>query len=338
MIILASTSDKLQLISSAAATLSVHADWLDNAVGVITPGRTNTALSTATTADVVGSPASTVMRAVKQLFVRNTHATLPTDVTIQHTDGTTVAQLYKVTLSAGYSLQYADDVGFSVLGPDFSSARLDAYDALYVTKLDKQRVLADVFTFSENDLRATKATATVAYYTVFSQPATSDWDMLYFEATLVVAGSTRGNGPIIGIANKGQGPGATNYPGSNNYSLGFNQNGTFYYDGSSSGAYPVSDAGDTLALAVRLTEGTVWMRNVTTNSYWMNSATADPAAIAPGGGLTNYPFIRGEQWNGGQLYACAGFYEQGNSVRFNFDGPFLGTVPAGYRRWRGRAP
>ena len=113
MLILASTADKLQLISSAAATLSVHASWLDNVGGVVVPGRTNTAISTATTTDVVGSPGASVMRAVKAMHVRNTHGSLSTEVTVQHKDGTPVAQLHKVTLSAGGELQYTDN-GFSV--------------------------------------------------------------------------------------------------------------------------------------------------------------------------------------------------------------------------------
>lgn len=112
MLILASTSDKLQLITSAAATVNVHASWLDNSAGVVAPGRANTAISTATTTDVVASPATGIARAVKTMHVRNTHASLATDVTVQHTDGTTVAQLYNVTLPPGAELQYTDN-GFS---------------------------------------------------------------------------------------------------------------------------------------------------------------------------------------------------------------------------------
>src|SRR5437879_1299685 len=114
MIILASTSDKLQVISSAAAALDVHASWLDNASGTVSSNRTNTAITTATTTDVVASPASGVQRNLKTLNIRNKHATVSCDVTVQHTDGTTIIQLHKVTLTPGMALQYIDEAGFVI--------------------------------------------------------------------------------------------------------------------------------------------------------------------------------------------------------------------------------
>ena len=54
MINLASTSDKLRLTTSGAATVEVHASWVDLNGTTVTPGRTNTAdISTATTTDIV---------------------------------------------------------------------------------------------------------------------------------------------------------------------------------------------------------------------------------------------------------------------------------------------
>ena len=114
MFILASTSDKLQLVTSAAATLEVHASWVDNASGTITPGRTNTEITTATTTDVVASPASSTQRNIKTLLVRNAHASTATDVTVRHNDGTVVVDVFKCSLPAGYMLQYDDDGGFAV--------------------------------------------------------------------------------------------------------------------------------------------------------------------------------------------------------------------------------
>ena len=115
MILLTSTSDKLQIVTSAAAAVDVHTSWVDNTTTAVTPGRTNTAITTAATIDVVGAPAASTQRNVKTLHARNKHATLSTDVTVQHTDGTTVAQIYKATLVAGGMLQYVDDVGFEIV-------------------------------------------------------------------------------------------------------------------------------------------------------------------------------------------------------------------------------
>lgn len=113
MLLLTSITDKLQLIVGSAGAIDVHASWLDNAAGAVQPGRTNTNISTATTADIVPSPAASTQRNIKTLHVRNRGASANT-VTVQHTDGTTVAQLHQVTLAAGQTLQYIDEIGFIV--------------------------------------------------------------------------------------------------------------------------------------------------------------------------------------------------------------------------------
>jgi hypothetical protein len=113
MLILSSTSDKLQVITSAAVTVDVHASWVDNASGSFTAGRTNTAITTAATTDVVASPAASTQRNIKNVNIRNKHASSSNTVTVQHTDGTTVAQLFSYTLLAGEEIQY-DDEGWQV--------------------------------------------------------------------------------------------------------------------------------------------------------------------------------------------------------------------------------
>jgi hypothetical protein len=115
MLLLTSPNDQLQIVTTAAANISVHASWVDTntSTGAVTPGRTNTAISSATTVSVAGAPAAGVQRNVKTLHIRNTHASLACTVVVQHTDGTIVAQLYKTTLLAGEMLQYTDQGGFA---------------------------------------------------------------------------------------------------------------------------------------------------------------------------------------------------------------------------------
>lgn len=110
MLLLTSTSDKVQVITDATADVEVHASYVDYASGTITPARTNTAsITTATTTDVVASPGSSTQRNVKHLNVRNNHASTAVNVTVQHTDGTNVETLYKVNLTAGESLVFGAD-------------------------------------------------------------------------------------------------------------------------------------------------------------------------------------------------------------------------------------
>lgn len=112
------TGDKLEVVTSASVTTDVHASYVDiDGSGVVTPGRKNTAISTGTTTDVSGSPASGSTRNVKTLNIRNKHASSSVDVTVQHNiSGGTTSELHKATLSAGEALQYIEGVGFFELG------------------------------------------------------------------------------------------------------------------------------------------------------------------------------------------------------------------------------
>jgi len=115
MLLLTSINDRLQLVTSSVADIDVHASWVDTTgspTTTITPGRTNTAIALAAITSVAGTPAASTQRNVKTLHVRNKHASLACDVTVQHTDGTVVAELYKVTLGAGDALEYTDQAGF----------------------------------------------------------------------------------------------------------------------------------------------------------------------------------------------------------------------------------
>ena len=109
MILMTSESDLVRVVTSAATDIEVHASWIDNASGTITPGRTNTAsITTATTTTVVGSPGASTQRAVKHLNIRNNHATDSCVVTVFHTDGTSQEDLFEVTLAAGEALVLAE--------------------------------------------------------------------------------------------------------------------------------------------------------------------------------------------------------------------------------------
>jgi len=105
MLLLTSASDLVRVITGSASDIEVHASWVDNLSGAITPGRTNTAsITTATTTTVVASPASSTQRNVKLLSVRNNHASVATLVTVDHTDGTNAETLIKVLLLPGETL------------------------------------------------------------------------------------------------------------------------------------------------------------------------------------------------------------------------------------------
>jgi hypothetical protein len=110
MLLLTSTSDILRIVTGAAADVDVHASWVDLNGTTVTPGRTNTAaIVTATTTTVVASPAASTQRSVQHLNITNSHATVATQVTVQHFDGTTSEDLMGVTLLPGENLVLAEN-------------------------------------------------------------------------------------------------------------------------------------------------------------------------------------------------------------------------------------
>ena len=99
MLLLTSTSDIIRIVTGSAADVDVHASWVDNNAGTITPGRTNTTpIVTATTTTVVAAPAGSTQRNVKGLYIHNVSSSVSTTVTVQHFDGTTSLDLVNCTL------------------------------------------------------------------------------------------------------------------------------------------------------------------------------------------------------------------------------------------------
>lgn len=115
MLLLTGTSDLIQVVTGQAVTVDVHASWVDNTSGTITPGRTNTLITSNQTTTVVASPAASTQRNVQTLNVRNVHATSSCTVTVIHYDGTDGADLIEYTLLAGETMQYVDGHGWKVL-------------------------------------------------------------------------------------------------------------------------------------------------------------------------------------------------------------------------------
>lgn len=118
MLLLASTSDLIQLTTGSAGKIDVHVSWIDNLGGTITPGRTNSSLLTATTVNITPAPAASTIRNAKTVNIKNSHASNSNLVTVLHTDGSTLVELFKCTLAAGEVLSYAEDSGWNVFASD----------------------------------------------------------------------------------------------------------------------------------------------------------------------------------------------------------------------------
>jgi hypothetical protein len=123
MLILADTNDKLQVISGQAVTLDVvscYADISSSTFAISDVNKILTAISTATTTDIVGSPGATTRRNVKSVNIRNKHASLACDVTVQFNDNATLYEMHKATLQPGDCLEYVEGVGWFVVAASSS--------------------------------------------------------------------------------------------------------------------------------------------------------------------------------------------------------------------------
>lgn len=112
MIILASTSDKIQLVTASAVAIDCHATYMDVLAGAVTALRNNEKPTTATTTDIVDPPAGSTSRSVKFLSIKNIHASSSNAITVQHTDGTNLVTLWAGTLLAGELLTFTEEKGF----------------------------------------------------------------------------------------------------------------------------------------------------------------------------------------------------------------------------------
>lgn len=134
MILLTSTSDAISVVTSSAANTDVHASWMDNLSGVVTPGRTNTAsIASATTTTIVPSPAASTQRNVKTVTIRNRHASTSQDVIVKHTDGVNNLEMFKCSLSAGEELIYTDADGWTHFLPGGEEASGFNQNAVAIT-------------------------------------------------------------------------------------------------------------------------------------------------------------------------------------------------------------
>lgn len=189
MLLLTSTSDKIQVVTGSAGDIDVHATWLDNASGAITPGRTNTGpVSTATTTDVVASPAASTQRNVQSLIIRNAHASVNNAITVRHTDGTTPVDVFKATLGPDEVIQFLDGVGFQVLAATGAVKTSQNQGANAISSSSSSAVLAA-------DVTNNNGTAnTIADVTGLSFPVTSGKKYRFrFEFQYTAAATTTGS-------------------------------------------------------------------------------------------------------------------------------------------------
>ena len=104
--ILAGTSAKVVMSTSSTADIAVCASWTDITPTTLTGGNDNTLSNTAAVTDIVGSPAASTQRQIKNIKIYNYDTTDSNTITVSHTDGVLSAVIYRRTLAPYESIEY----------------------------------------------------------------------------------------------------------------------------------------------------------------------------------------------------------------------------------------
>lgn len=118
------TTDKLQLVTGAAATLDVVVTFTDLVASSGAFSKTDrqlTAITTATTTDILAVPAADRTRGINSIFVRNKHATQNSDVTIVYDANGTDYEIHKITLQPGALLEFIEGIGWFTIDTKIQS-------------------------------------------------------------------------------------------------------------------------------------------------------------------------------------------------------------------------
>jgi hypothetical protein len=204
MLILASTSDRLQLLLGSAGSVNVHASYLDNVSGAVNPGRKNTAIVTTGVTEIVAPPLASVQRNVKTLHIHN-HGTNANVVTVQHSDGTISAQLYRQTLQPNETLQYIDEIGFGSVGQGSGGSGGSTGDARLTLKTiaDAGWIMMDDGTFgSATSGASTRANADCqALHMLLFNNLTDTWAPLLTSTGAATTRAAQATAPAAWAAN-----------------------------------------------------------------------------------------------------------------------------------------
>jgi hypothetical protein len=117
MLILASTTDKIQVVLSAnvvSSQLQCYAVYRDTTTTSISPLNNQIATNNTTAVDLVSSPSASTQRVVEYLSVYNSD-TGSVAVTIRFSDNGTLYTLFRCNLAPGSKIEYAYRRGFRVI-------------------------------------------------------------------------------------------------------------------------------------------------------------------------------------------------------------------------------
>jgi hypothetical protein len=129
------STDKLQLVTDTGADVDVVVSWVDWVSNTPTPGTTPTAITTATTTDIVATPAASTIRNVKHITARNKDSSLTQTLTVILDRNGTDYEIHKTILQPGECLEFIEGIGFFTLAAAYSrdQIRMVGSDSVHAT-------------------------------------------------------------------------------------------------------------------------------------------------------------------------------------------------------------
>lgn len=157
--------DRIRITTAGNATtpaIDVQANWVDLVLSTsaVTPGRTNTLITSITTTTVVAAPANGTDRTLKSMTVRNRSASVVTTVSVVNHDDTLGAGLVLMyaVLRPGAVLVYDEHFGFRLQNPTVGCWVFDDKEAISTMAVGNATTLV-----LEADIAANHATANQAF-------------------------------------------------------------------------------------------------------------------------------------------------------------------------------
>ena len=137
MLNLTSSASIVRVVTASAANITAHASWVDLSGTTVTAGGAITpSITAAATTTVVAAPGASTVRNVKALYITNKSASASTKVTVEHFDGTNVAELMGFVLLPGENMTFNEDGGWrhrDTQGAEYPPAGLGAYNGRTVS-------------------------------------------------------------------------------------------------------------------------------------------------------------------------------------------------------------
>lgn len=171
-ILLVGTSDKIKVITGSATNVDVSLSYIDFSSGTSSPGRALTLITSNTTTDVSGSPASSTARNVKTICLRNRSATTSNQITFIHTDGSNNIELHSENVGPLGEIMFMEGYGFVTRYPTLNVQNWQGNLCAAYGNGDPQVAWALATQGGSLAATPTAITATVARIAYFRLPST----------------------------------------------------------------------------------------------------------------------------------------------------------------------